>query len=71
MGVRNSAGLEAADGDDLVPGPASDGEGAGSAAQNGIGAVVERLERWDDAATMDPHEGLKLLLYCKVPTKST
>jgi hypothetical protein len=51
------AGLEGADGDDLVLGPDSDGEGAGSAAQNGIGAIVERLERWDDAAMMDPDEG--------------
>jgi hypothetical protein len=27
--------------------PNSDGDGVGSAAQNGIGAVVEWLERWD------------------------
>jgi hypothetical protein len=54
---RSHAGLEAADGDELVPGPDSDGEGAGSAAQNGVGAVVEQLERWNDAATMNPDEG--------------
>ncbi len=26
-------------------------------AQNSVGAVVKRLERWDDAATLDPDEG--------------
>jgi hypothetical protein len=41
------------DGDDLVPGPDSDGEGAGSTAQNG----VEQLERWDDSAMMDLEVG--------------
>jgi hypothetical protein len=41
---------------DLLPGPDSDGEGAGPAAQNGIGAIVEHLERSDDAAVMDPDE---------------
>ncbi len=50
LGVRS---CEATDGNDLIPRPDSDGEGAGSAAQNGI----ERLERWNDAATMDPDEG--------------
>jgi hypothetical protein len=25
--------------------------------QNGIGAVLERLKGWNDAATMDPNEG--------------
>ncbi len=56
-GSRSRASLEAADGDDLVPGPNSDGEGAGSAAQDGIGAVVERLKGRDDTAPMDPEEG--------------
>ncbi len=56
-GVRGRAGLEAADGDDLVPGPDSDGEGAGPTAQDGVGAVVERLKGWDDAAPTDPDEG--------------
>jgi hypothetical protein len=46
-----------ADGDDLIPGPDSDGKGAGSTAQNGVGAVIEWLERWEDAATTDPDEG--------------
>jgi hypothetical protein len=44
LGVRSCASLEAADGDDLVPGPDSDGEGAGSAVQDGVGAIVERLK---------------------------
>jgi hypothetical protein len=57
LGVCSHAGIEAADGDDLVPGPDSDGEGAGSAAQNGLGAIVEPLERWDDTATTDSDEG--------------
>ncbi len=51
------ASLEAADGDDLVPGPDSDSEGAGPAAQDSVGAVVERLTGWDDAAPTDPDEG--------------
>jgi hypothetical protein len=57
LGVRSRAGLEAADGDDLVQGPDSDGKGAGSTAQNSVGAVVEQLERWDDAVMTDPDEG--------------
>jgi hypothetical protein len=57
LGIRSHAGLEAADNDDLVLGPNLDGEGAGYAAQNGVGAVIERLQRWDDAAMMDPDEG--------------
>ncbi len=38
LGVCDLAGLEAADGNDLVQGPDSDSEGAGSATQNGIGS---------------------------------
>jgi hypothetical protein len=45
LGVRGRAGLEVADSDDLVPGLDSDGKGAGSAVQNGVGAVVEWLKR--------------------------
>ncbi len=56
-GVRGCASLEAADGNDLAPGPDLDDEGAGSAAQDGIGAVVERLKGRDDAALTDPDEG--------------
>jgi hypothetical protein len=51
-----SAALEVADGDDLIPGPDSDGEGAGSAAQDGIGAIVEQLKGWNDASMADPDE---------------
>ncbi len=56
-GFRGCVSFEAADGDDIVPGPDSDGEGARSAAQNAIGAIIERLEGWDDAAEMNPEEG--------------
>jgi hypothetical protein len=57
LGVRGLAGLEGADGIDLVPGPNSDGEGVRSAAQNGVGAVVEWLKGWNDATMTDPDEG--------------
>ncbi len=53
-GIRGCASLEAADGDHLVPGPDYDGEGAGSAAQNRVGAVVEGLKGWNQAAPTDP-----------------
>ncbi len=43
-GIRGRASLEAADGDDLLPGPDSDGEGAGTAAQDGLGAIAEPLQ---------------------------
>ncbi len=56
-GCHSRAGLEAADGDDFVQGPNSNSEGAGSAAENGTGAVIERLERWDDATTTDSDGG--------------
>jgi hypothetical protein len=49
-GVRGHASLEAADGNNLIPGPDSVGEGARSAAQDGVGAIVEWLKGWDDAA---------------------
>ncbi len=56
-GIRGRASLEAVDGDNLVPGPDSDGAGAGSVAQDSVGAIVERLKGWDDAAPTDPDEG--------------
>ncbi len=43
LGVCCHAGLEAADGDDLVSGPDLDGEGAGSTTQYSVGANVEGL----------------------------
>ncbi len=56
-GVSGRASLEVADGDNLVLGPDLDGEGAGSVAQDGVGAVVERLKVWDDAVPTDPDKG--------------
>jgi hypothetical protein len=56
-GVRGRTSLEAADGDELISGPDSDGEGAEPAVQDGVGAVVERLKGWDDATPTDPDEG--------------
>ncbi len=54
--VRLRAGLEAADGDNLIQGPNTHGEGAGSPAENSEGAVVEGLERRDGAVALDPDE---------------
>ncbi len=56
-GIRGRAGLKAADGNHLVPRPDSDGEGAGATAQNRVGAIVERLKGWNQAAPTDPDEG--------------
>jgi hypothetical protein len=56
-GVRGRASLKAADGDHLVPRLDSDGEGAGAAAQNRVGAVVEWLKGWNQAAPTDPDKG--------------
>ncbi len=56
-GVCGRASLEVAGGDNLVPGPDSDGEGAGPAAQDGLRAVIEHLKGWDDTAPMDPDDG--------------
>ena len=56
-GVRGSAGLQAADGDDLLSGPDLECEGAGAAAENGVGAVVQRMQRRRGAAAADPDQG--------------
>ncbi len=56
-GIHGRASLMAADGNHLVPRPNSDGEGAGAAAQNRVGAVVERLKGWNQDAPTDPDEG--------------
>ncbi len=56
-GIRFRAGLEAADGDDLVPRPDPDGEGAGPPPQAGIGAVIGAVERWDAPAALQPDKG--------------
>ncbi len=50
------ASLEAADGDDLISGPDSDGEGVRSPAENSKGVVVEGLEQRDGAAAPYPDE---------------
>jgi hypothetical protein len=56
-GICIRAGLQAADGDDLVPQLDSDGEGAGSPAKDGIGAVVRALERGDNVTLVQPYKG--------------
>ncbi len=53
-GVRFRAGLEAADGDDLVPRLDPDREGARSTPQDGVGAAVGAVERRHDAAAVQP-----------------
>ncbi len=49
--------FKAADGDHLVPRPNSDGEGAGAAVQDRVGAVIEQLKGWNQTASTDPDEG--------------
>jgi hypothetical protein len=56
-GVRGGAGLQAADGDDFLSGPDLECEGAGAAADNGVGAVVQRMQRRRGAAAADPDQG--------------
>jgi hypothetical protein len=56
-GVAFHAGLEAADGDDLIPRPDPDGEREGSTLQDGVWAVVGVVERRDDAVAAQPDEG--------------
>jgi hypothetical protein len=51
------AGLELAEGDNLVPGPDSDDEGVGAAVQDGIGTIIGPLQGYDDAAAVNPDEG--------------
>jgi hypothetical protein len=49
-------GLQAADGDDLLSGPDLKREGAGAAADNGEGTIVQQLERQHGAAAADPDQ---------------
>ncbi len=62
-GVCVCVSLQAADGDDLVPRPDSDGKGAGSPAQDSegavVGAVIGALEKGEDTASV---QRLKLCL---------
>jgi hypothetical protein len=48
---------KAADSDHLVTRPDSDGEGAGAAAQDRKGVVVQRLKGWNQTAPTDPDKG--------------
>ncbi len=54
---RGRASLKAADGSHLVPQPDSNDEGAGAAAQDRVGAVVEQLKGWNQSDLTDPDEG--------------
>jgi hypothetical protein len=51
------ARLEAAGGDDLVPGPDTDGEGVRAVVQDSVGAVVGALQGLDGAAVVHPDDG--------------
>ncbi len=55
-GVRGRARLQAVDGDDLLSGPNLECEGAATAADDGVGAVVKRLEQRHSAAAADPDQ---------------
>ncbi len=56
-GVHGGARLQAADGDDFLPGPNLQREGAAAAAEDGVGAVIQRSERRHGAAAADPDQG--------------
>ncbi len=53
-GLHIPAGLEPADGYDLIPGPDSNCEGAGAAEEDGVGGIIEPLQGRKDAATLHP-----------------
>ncbi len=53
-GVHSGACVEATHSDDLLSLPDLEGKGAGSPEEDGIGAVVEGVERENHAATPDP-----------------
>jgi hypothetical protein len=55
-GVHGRPGLEAAHGDDVLSLPDLEGEGAGSPAEDGVGAVIEGVERGNHATGPDPDE---------------
>jgi hypothetical protein len=57
-GVCFSAGLKAADGDNIIPRPDPDGEGAGSQPHDRVGAVIGVVETRDDATATQPDEGV-------------
>ncbi len=54
-GVASTAlHAEAAHGDDLLPRPDLESEGAGSPVEDRVGAIIVRVERGDPAAAPDP-----------------
>ncbi len=55
-GVPGCTRLQAADGVDLLSGPDPQREGAAAAAEDGIGAAVQLLERRHGATAADPDE---------------
>jgi hypothetical protein len=55
-GIHGRARLEAAHSDDLLSRPDLESEGTGTPAEDGIGAIVERVERGDHGAVPDPDE---------------
>ncbi len=65
FGIHVDAGLELADEDDLIPGPDWDGEGAGAAAQEGVGAIIGPLQGQDHVrvTTVDGQSGRQLEQY--------
>ncbi len=57
-GVHSCTRLEAAHSNDLLPLPDLESEGAGSPVEDGVGAIIERVERGDNATTPDPNEAV-------------
>jgi hypothetical protein len=57
-GVHGHAFLETAHGNDLLLQAELEGEGMGSPVEDGVGAVVERVKRGDNAAVSDPDEAV-------------
>jgi hypothetical protein len=56
LSVCGSAGLQAADGDDLLLGPDLQREGAAAAGDDSVGAVVQLPQRRHGAAAADPDQ---------------
>jgi hypothetical protein len=48
--------VQAADGNDLLPRPDLQPEGAAAAVDDGVGAVIQQLERRHGAAAADPDQ---------------
>jgi hypothetical protein len=56
-GIHSCTRIEAAHGDDLLPLPDLEGEGAESPVEGGVGAIIERVEGGDHAAPDPDEEG--------------